>query len=112
MRFRFRTLLIFFTLVACCCGALGHVANRYRAICAADKLGALISYDGQAKSYEKPQWKDAFRRVEMISSERSVDDERLRYVLGYLWDVKKLKMTWGRPNVETAALIGRLPLLE
>ncbi len=112
MRFRFRTLLIFLTLVACGLGAGTHYVNRYRALCVADKLGVTLSYEGEGKNSAKPEWKDAFKRVEAISAEQSLDDERLRYVLSNLWDVRKVKMKWGRPAIETARVIGRLPSLE
>jgi hypothetical protein len=112
MRYRFRTLLILLTLVACGFGAGTHYVNRYRAICVADKLGVTLTYEGQATSKAEPQWRDAFKRVEAIRSEQSLEDERLRYVLSNLWDVRKVEMKWGRPAIETARVIGRLPSLE
>lgn len=112
MRFRFRTLLIWVTLLACGLGAGTHYVNRYWAICVADKLGMTLSYEGQAKSNAEPEWMDAFKRVETVTSGKSLDDERLRYILSHLWEVRKVKMSFGRPAIETATVIGRLPSLE
>jgi hypothetical protein len=112
MRYRFRTLLIAITLIACALAIGAHYYRRYRAIDLVFQSGAHLSYEKQVPLKESGHWSKSFSRVDSIIAEDELNDQRLQEALKELPEVKRLHLRAESPSDQSATAIGKLSELR